>query len=127
MQPEQITILIIDDDDFVRQTISENMRDCGYIVHEATDGEDGIRFIETRGCPHIVVTDIIMPKKEGLETIMEIRTRFPEVKLVAISGGGRTRIGDFLPMAEKMGANAVIPKPVNMIELEATIAELAKR
>jgi CheY-like chemotaxis protein len=124
MQLEPKKILVIDDDHDVRKTISDNMRDCGYTVWEAEDGERGLIVIEQGNYPDLVVTDIIMPRKEGLETIMEIRAKYPNIKLLAISGGGRTRLDNFLAIAKKMGANASLAKPVDMRELEKTIKEL---
>jgi CheY-like chemotaxis protein len=117
-------ILVIDDDHAVRSTICENLRDFGYKVTEASNGEEGIATIVQDGAPDLVITDIIMPKKEGLETIIEIRSRFPEVKLLAISGGGRVKVGDFLGMAEKLGCNASLQKPLNMVQLEKTVEKL---
>lgn len=117
-------ILVIDDDDAVRQTLCDNLLDCGYDVAAAGDGEEGLFEIAARAVPDLVVTDIMMPRKEGLEVIMEIRKRFPAVRLVAISGGGRTQMGDFLAMARRLGADASLRKPVNMEELEQTIERL---
>lgn len=117
-------ILVIDDDYEVRMTISENLRESGYEVLDASNGAVGIQLMDKIGFPEIVITDIIMPEKEGLETIMEIRQKNPEVKLIAISGGGRTTAGDFLEMARKLGAHASFPKPVDMDKLEATIEKL---
>lgn len=120
----RIRILVIDDEEAVRETIRENLEDCGFHVAEATDGEQGIQLISLGDPPDIVITDIIMPKKEGLETIMEIRRKFPGIKLVAISGGGRTKTMDFLEIAEKLGADAILPKPLDLDELEKTVRRL---
>lgn len=117
-------ILVIDDEESVRETLCENLAESGYEVSEAIDGEQGLLLIDRKNPPHLVITDIIMPRKEGLETIMEIRKAFPSVKLIAISGGGRTRTMDFLELAEKLGADAIIPKPVDMDVLEKTVSRL---
>lgn len=121
---ENAKILVIDDDYAVRTMICESLQDCGYQVVCAADGEEGLHFLSTQEIPDVVITDIIMPKREGLETIMEIKKRFPSIKLIAISGGGRTRAADFLSLATKLGSNAVLPKPINMDELERTIKVL---
>jgi YesN/AraC family two-component response regulator len=68
-----------------------------------------------------------MPRKEGLETIAAIRKKFPAMKLVAISGGGRTKTMDFLELATKLGADAVLPKPIDIDELEKTLRSLVGR
>lgn len=117
-------ILVIDDDHAVRRTICENLEENGYDVTEAADGEEGLLLIESGKQPAVVVIDIIMPRKEGLETIIEIRKKFPGIKLIAISGGGRTKSTDFLQLAKRLGSDAIIPKPLDMDELERTIKAL---
>lgn len=117
-------ILVIDDDHAVRRTICENLRESGYDILEAADGDQGLSMIDPAQMPAIVITDIIMPKKEGLETIMEIRKNFPQIKLIAISGGGRTRSTDFLALAKRLGSDAILPKPIDMDQLEKTIKSL---
>lgn len=118
-------ILVIDDDHAVRRTICENLEEFGYEVIEASDGDQGLLYMSLPEPPAIIITDIIMPKKEGLEIIMEIKKKFPATKMVAISGGGRTKSTDFLQLAKKLGSDAVLPKPINMDELEKTIKALA--
>jgi len=118
-------ILVIDDDHAVRRTICDNLAESGYEVLEASDGDMGLSMIDPAKLPAIVITDIIMPQKEGLETIIEIRKNFPQIKLIAISGGGRTRSTDFLTLAKRLGADAILPKPVDMDQLEKTIKSLA--
>lgn len=122
---KKLRILVIDDEEAVRETICENLELCGYDVFEAIDGEQGIQLIDAGAPPDVVVTDIIMPRKEGLETIIEIRKRYPGVKLIAMSGGGRTKTMDFLELAERLGANAILPKPIDLDELERIVKELA--
>lgn len=117
-------ILVIDDDREVRNTICENLRECGYEVLDAGNGAIGLELIEKIGLPDMVITDIIMPEKEGLEIIMEIRKKHPNVRVIAISGGARTQVGDFLEMAKKLGADASFPKPIDMDMLEETIKKL---
>lgn len=117
-------ILVIDDDHAVRAMICENLRDCGYDVAEADNGDTGLAQMDAKSLPDLVITDIIMPKKEGLETIMEMRRKFPRIKLLAISCGSRTRLGDVLSMAEKLGSDATLPKPLNMPLLEETVERL---
>lgn len=122
---DKLRILVIDDEESVRETICENLVDCGFDVSEAVDGEQGMQLIDAESPPHVVITDIIMPRKEGLETIIEIRKKHPGIKLIAISGGGRTKTMDFLELARKLGVDAVIPKPLDMEELEKTVRRIA--
>lgn len=118
-------ILVIEDDHAVRQTTCANLREIGYEITEAADGEEGLALLASSDKkPALVITDIIMPQKEGIETIIAIRKQFPDIKLLAISGGGRTRNMDFLEAAQKLGANMTMPKPIDIDELEKAVGSL---
>ncbi len=83
---------------------------AGYGVIDASNGREGMQ--RYREAPtDLVITDLIMPEQEGLETIQELRRDFPETKLIAISGGAREGTMDFLPIAEQLGANRILHKP----------------
>jgi CheY-like chemotaxis protein len=123
---KKLSILVIDDEEAVRNTICENLEDAGFETFEAMDGEQGLQLIEAKGPPDVIITDIIMPQKEGLETIIEVRKKYPDVKIIAISGGGRTKALDFLELAGKLGATATMPKPLDLDELERTVRDLAQ-
>jgi DNA-binding response OmpR family regulator len=103
-------ILVIDDDVMVRNTISKVLRHSGFEVIVAEDGVRGLASFR-RERPDLVITDIIMPEKEGIETIIEMRREHPDTKIIAVSGGGRIGNADFLGMATSLGAAAVIAKP----------------
>ena len=103
-------ILVIDDDAFVRETIIQILEDEGYQVITAEDGQRGLAAFR-RERPDLVITDIIMPEKEGIQTIMEIRGERPDAKIIAISGGGRIGHTDFLQAARNLGAADIIAKP----------------
>lgn len=120
--PEKFKVLIVDDEDQVRDVLCENLAECGFEVVAARDGQEALGMIdEGEYRPHVVVTDIIMPRKEGLEVIMDLRRRHPDIRLIAISGGGRTKSADFLQLAKKLGADAVLPKPLDIDQLEKTV------
>jgi DNA-binding response OmpR family regulator len=115
-------ILLIDDDIAVLRTLEIILSDLGYDIVTAKDGMEGLRaFHKTH--PDLVITDLIMPEKEGLETIIEMRRERPEVKIIAISGGGRVHNTNFLEMATSLGANAVLPKPFDPSELDEKIKD----
>ncbi|GIK99636.1 MAG: transcriptional regulator [Alphaproteobacteria bacterium] len=109
-------ILVIDDEEMVRATIRMRLEQGGHEVVEAGDGNEGLATLE-RYAVDLVVTDIIMPEKEGIETIRAIRQRRPELAIVAISGGGRTSTLDFLGAAKKLGADHALRKPFTGAEL----------
>lgn len=117
-------ILVIDDDADVRKVLCDNLGECGHDVIGAENGYKGLEILRGSWRPDIVITDIIMPDKEGLEVILEIRTQYPDMRIIAISGGGRTKTADFLSIARKLGADRVIPKPVDLDFLETTINHL---
>jgi DNA-binding response OmpR family regulator len=103
-------ILVIDDDEAVRLTVQLLLERQGYEIGCATNGEEGLDMIEAFK-PDLVITDIIMPMKEGIETIREIRRLHPAVKIVAMSGGGRLTSVSVLELASKFGADDVVHKP----------------
>jgi DNA-binding response OmpR family regulator len=109
-------ILVIDDDKLIRSMVSQTLIAQGHEVIEAGDGNEGID-IYCRSQPDLVITDIIMPEKEGLETIKEIRDRSPQARILAISGGGRLGTMDFLQIARKLGADRILHKPFDPDEL----------
>jgi len=116
-------ILLVDDDSQVRTMLKRTLEREGYEVLEAADGNEAIQVYdpETVG---LVITDIVMPEKEGIETIMELKTINPKVKVVAISGGGRISPEDYLKWARRFGVANTFTKPVNREELMATVSEL---
>jgi DNA-binding NtrC family response regulator len=103
-------ILIIDDDDKLRTTLRSLLENAGYTVDEAEDGAQGLaRFRENSA--DLVITDIVMPEREGLGTIMELKREAPKLKIIAMSGGGKFTPNGYLRMAEKLGAVQTIAKP----------------
>jgi DNA-binding response OmpR family regulator len=116
-------ILLIDDDDSLRAMLRDSLVHYGFTVTEARDGREGLDLLD-RGGIDLVITDIVMPVKEGLEVLMELRRRQPPVKIIAISGGGRSSAMDLLQTAALMGASKVIHKPFSHDELIIAICEL---
>ena len=103
------TILVIDDDASVRYAIRRVIEEAGFAVELAANGKEGLAVLD-RISPVLVITDLIMPEREGLETIMELRKRKPELPIVAISGGGPPA-QDYLHFARRLGANEILAKP----------------
>ncbi len=113
-------ILVIDDDVVVRTAMVQFLEDLGYDVVSAEDGQRGMRLFRSEK-PDLVITDIIMPEKEGIQTIAEIRRERPDAKVIAVSGGGRVGNTDFLKIARQLGAIDVIAKPVDPDDFAARI------
>jgi DNA-binding response OmpR family regulator len=117
-------VLVIDDDHLVRYTLQRILRSKGYDVVTASDGARGMAVFRNES-PDVVITDIIMPEQEGIETIAQIRNERSEVKIIAISGGARIRNVDFFEMARSQGADEVISKPFNAEELLSRLSQWA--
>ncbi len=115
-------ILVVDDEELARFTIREVLRTEGHEVVEAGNGNEGIDCLKAEPFD-LVVTDIIMPEKEGVVMIIEIRRDFPDLGVIAISGGGRTHNLNFLELARKFGADKVLAKPFTAAELLQTVDE----
>jgi DNA-binding response OmpR family regulator len=116
-------ILVIDDDHLVRYALSKILSSYGYEVVTASDGKRGMIVLRDEH-PDAVITDIIMPEQEGIDTIIQIRRERPGIKIIAISGGGRIRNIDFLEMAQSLGADEVIAKPFEAHELMNRLTRL---
>ncbi len=110
------TILVIEDNTAVRNTVCRILQSGGYDVTIAEDGRKGMAMFR-RQRPDLVITDIIMPEQEGIETIRQILGDQPDAKIIAISGGGRMGHIDFLDAARKLGARDILPKPFDPDDL----------
>ena len=117
------SILLIEDDAEVRTVIRRMLESKNHEVVEAQNGKVGLRLYR-KNSTDLVVTDILMPDKEGIETIRELRRDFPEVKIIAISGGGMLGLERYLKLAKKMGAQRTLEKPFNGNELNEVVREL---
>jgi DNA-binding response OmpR family regulator len=115
-------ILIIDDDSGVRTPLVEYLRANDYEVFEAENGKEGLEIFDSRPID-LVVTDIVMPEKEGLETIRDLKKRRPNLKIIAVSGSS-ARSSEYLHYAEKLGAHRVMLKPFDLQIMLYTIQEL---
>jgi CheY-like chemotaxis protein len=104
-------VVVIDDDELVRGHITLLLGPEGYEVFEAPGAQEGLKLIAEHR-PAVVLVDMIMPEKDGVELIAEIRRRWSAVRIVAISGGGRVGPGLYLDIARTMGADACLTKPL---------------
>ncbi|MGD0582178.1 MAG: response regulator [Bacteroidales bacterium] len=116
-------ILVIDDEPSIVLMIKKMLEKAGHEVDMALNGLEGIELFE-KYKPDLVISDIIMPQKEGLETIMMLRKNYPELKIIAISGGGRIGPEGYLPTAKLLGADMVFQKPLVQKEFLEAVAKL---
>lgn len=116
-------ILLIDDDNHFREMFAELLKREKYEVIETNDGRNAINLFDLHK-PDLVITDIIMPDKEGIETILDLKKENPNAKIIAISGGGRTNAMDNLRSAKLLGANETFAKPFNNKEILQSISNL---
>jgi len=116
-------VLIVDDDPAILNGLNAAFGRAGSLTQTAGNGDEALRRIDTF-MPNLLVTDIIMPDREGLETIMASRARNPELKIIAISGGGRIDSGEFLSTARALGADAILRKPFRPSQLLAMADQL---
>ena len=114
------SVLVIDDEPLVRKTIRLVLEQLGYEVQEAETGVEGIKLAGQRKFD-LVITDILMPDMDGLETIINLKSASNTPKLLAISGGGRTKNTEFLNIAEKLGADDTLKKPFDLADLRVKV------
>ena len=116
-------VLVVDDDFQMREMLGVILERKGYDVMTAPDGKLAVQL--QRKLPFdLVITDIIMPEKEGLETISELRHSYPRLKIIAISGGGRHRPDGYLELARQLGADRILAKPFGSWEILSAVREL---
>lgn len=115
-------ILLIEDDEALRNVLAMNLRDAGHTVREADDGRAGLKLFAQEPAD-VVVSDLIMPEQEGIETITTLRKNHAKLPIIAISGGF-TNAPHYLKAAAKLGANRVMAKPFTTADLISAIAEV---
>ena len=116
-------VLVVDDDFQMREMLGVILQRKGYDVITAADGRLAVQ-LQKKSPFDLVITDIIMPEKEGLETISELRHSYPCLKIIAISGGGRHRPGGYLELARQLGADRILAKPFGSWEILSAVNEL---
>ena len=116
-------IMIIDDDHAVRDALGELVHAAGHDICTAAEGSQALDRLPSFR-PDLVITDILMPGMEGMQTIYELRKRQPELPIIAMSGGSGFRDMDYLKTAERIGASHTLCKPVEPASLIAAIQGL---
>lgn len=116
-------ILVIDDDAEIRKMLRIMLEREGYGVEDAYDGDVGVT-IYRENPSDLVITDIVMPEKEGIETIRTLKRENPNVKIIAMSGGGRIMPDSYLKLAKSLGADKTFTKPIEKKKLLQAITDL---
>ncbi|TFH28430.1 MAG: response regulator [Bacteroidia bacterium] len=116
-------ILIIDDDHHILLMIKKMLERAGYEVDLASNGSEGMELFK-RIHADLVITDIIMPEKEGLETIREMKRLRPDLKIIAMSGGGKISADNYLETAKIFGASLVLEKPFSQKTMVLAVIDL---
>jgi DNA-binding response OmpR family regulator len=119
-------LIVADDDNDFRALLEAILTGAGYEVLTAANGIEALRLCETPSVAAAIV-DLVMPEKEGLETIFEMRRRFPGIKTIAMSGGGRGPGDVYLEMARQLGAVAALAKPFGKAELLQAVRKILDR
>ena len=112
-------ILIIDDEHDIWVALRVTLEKAGHKVLEASNGQEGVKLY-VQNPTDLVITDILMPEKDGVEILLELRADYPDVKIIAMSGGGH----DFLPMAKEFGALRTLRKPFRRADLLQAVKEV---
>jgi len=116
-------ILVIDDDPVLRRVVTLALEAAGHSVLRCENGRKAVAFLE-HDHADLLVTDIVMPEMDGVETVRAVRQLDPDLPILAISGGGSFDPKDYLGIAQALGATAVLPKPFRPAELVDVVSQL---
>jgi CheY-like chemotaxis protein len=117
------TILVLDDEPQIRALLKRLLEKAGHRVIEAAEGREAVRAVQ-EGPVHLIITDVIMPEKGGLETMMELHRDFPDINIIIMSGKVQTKSDVFKNMTRQFGVKYVFQKPFDTQELLARVQEL---
>jgi CheY-like chemotaxis protein len=115
-------ILVVDDEDAIRQLVKMALEKAGYMVMEACNGKEASQLLGHL-VPDLLITDLFMPEKEGIELIQEVRQRHPKIPIIAISGAHSGQSELYLKMARSLGADYILAKPFPLSTLFQTVKQ----
>ncbi len=116
-------ILVVDDDDLYQAMLKKFFTQAGYDVATAENGKEALK-LQAQNPAQLLLTDIIMPEMEGIQTVIEFRKLYPDIKIISMSGGGRISPEQYLLMSTRLGAQKAFAKPFKTSELLAAVEEL---
>jgi len=125
MKVRPARVLVIDDDADTRLTIEWLLKSEGFEVFTAADGAEGLARLRERPAD-LVITDLFMPEKDGVETIMELRSRYPATPVLVVSGSASSRLENVMVAARELGVTRYLRKPCEPRELVDAVRELAR-
>jgi DNA-binding response OmpR family regulator len=117
--------MVVDDDASIRRTLNILLSKAGYEVIQASDGSEAVRLWRDGGAD-LVITDLHMPEKDGIETIIELLSHTPSTSIIAMSGGGQTKRLDLLGNVTLLGSVLTIEKPFTLTEMMAMVKRALK-
>jgi DNA-binding response OmpR family regulator len=120
------SILVVDDDEIMNDMIVQLLSEAGYDAQGACDGNAGLKLLAAKAFD-LIVTDIVMPEKEGLEMILAIRSRNKTIPIIAVSGGGKVGPAQYLQMAKGFGADYTFQKPFDSQAFLAAVSACLSR
>ena len=118
-------ILIIDDEPQIRSMLTLMLERDGYEVVEAPDGVEGIK-VYRQNPADLIITDLIMPNKDGIGMIIDLKKEFPDIKIIAMSGGGLNKPDGYLKGAKKLGAACTLTKPIDREKMLRAVKNIIK-
>jgi YesN/AraC family two-component response regulator len=113
-------VVLVEDVEALRQNLKILLTRNGHVVREAANGHEATRLIAEQ-TPDLLVTDIFMPEKDGIEIIQEVRRLHPQLRIIAMSGGLPRDHDVFLKMAQRLGVKATLSKPFSLQEFQAIV------
>jgi CheY-like chemotaxis protein len=114
------SILIVDDEPGIRELLGLMLQACGHTVATAEDGIQAPKIMASRPID-VVITDLLMPERDGLEFITELRKKYPNVKIIAMSGGGHIARDSYLRIAKSFGAHILLEKPFSQSDVMGAV------
>ncbi len=118
-------ILLVEDDDDLRIMLKDSLEKRKHVIIEASNGREALNKFKS-SATDLVITDLLMPEQDGIGLIMELRKINPDIKIIAISGGGKMGPSNYLDVAKTIGANAIFPKPFNLKSFVEEVEKLAE-
>jgi DNA-binding response OmpR family regulator len=113
-------LLIVEDETLVREMLCDKFEQAGYQVVAAADGHEGMRELEQQPF-HLVISDLLMPRQDGLELLMQVRDKWPDVPFIAITAPSNLL---YLEVASRLGAAQTFEKPIDLAQLESAVKDL---